>query len=294
MKEMVMEEWDHHQKQQNQQQLQAEDQPQQHVNGGGGGVLYVKVMTDEQMEILRKQIAVYATICEQLVEMHKAITAQQDLAGADPLSLSLSSFLECIGVRLGNLYCDPLMTSAGQKITARQRWTPTATQLQILERMFDQGNGTPSREKIKEITCELSQHGQINESNVYNWFQNRRARSKRKQVVNTPNNNAESEVETEVESPKDKKTKPGNLLSQQNVVPRAEDMCFQSSEIHHSLEPQCNKVEPTIPSNASALKPLSFYENILSNPSTRIEPDRAVAEFKSPSSQAAPTLSNYM
>ncbi|KAK6924576.1 Homeobox domain [Dillenia turbinata] len=241
-KEMVMEEWDHHQRQQNQQQLQAENQPQQHVNGGGGFVLYVKVMTDEQMEILRKQIAVYATICEQLVEMHKAITAQQDLAG----------------VRLGNLYCDPLMTSAGQKLTARQRWTPTASQLQILERIFDQGNGTPSREKIKEITCELSQHGQINESNVYNWFQNRRARSKRKQVVNTPNNNAESEVETEVDSPKDKKTKPGNLLSQQNAVPRPEDMCFQSSEIHHSLEPQCNKVEPTIPSHASALKPFSM------------------------------------
>ena len=50
-------------------------------NGGINGVLYVKVMTDEQLEILRTQIAVYATICEQLVEMHKAITAQQDLAG---------------------------------------------------------------------------------------------------------------------------------------------------------------------------------------------------------------------
>ncbi|KAG6783577.1 hypothetical protein POTOM_009233 [Populus tomentosa] len=47
-------------------------------NGGGLGV---KVMTDEQMEMLRKQISVYATICEQLVEMHKAVSAQQDFAG---------------------------------------------------------------------------------------------------------------------------------------------------------------------------------------------------------------------
>ena len=47
-------------------------------NGGGLGV---KVMTDEQMEMLRKQISVYATICEQLVEMHKALSAQQDFAG---------------------------------------------------------------------------------------------------------------------------------------------------------------------------------------------------------------------
>lgn len=56
------------------------------ARGGGGsggegigeGALYVKVMTDEQLEVLRRQIAVYATICEQLVEMHKAITAHHD------------------------------------------------------------------------------------------------------------------------------------------------------------------------------------------------------------------------
>lgn len=50
-------------------------------NGGEGigeGALYVKVMTDEQLEVLRRQIAVYATICQQLVEMHKAIIAHQD------------------------------------------------------------------------------------------------------------------------------------------------------------------------------------------------------------------------
>ena len=61
---------------------------QETPNGIGG--LYVKVMTDEQMELLRHQISVYATICEQLVEMHKAVTTQQDLAGSLSLSLSLS------------------------------------------------------------------------------------------------------------------------------------------------------------------------------------------------------------
>lgn len=56
--------------------------------GGGGtavegeGILCVKVMTDEQMEVLRRQIAVYGTICEQLVEMHKVVTTHHDsLAG---------------------------------------------------------------------------------------------------------------------------------------------------------------------------------------------------------------------
>ncbi|KAE8707172.1 WUSCHEL-related homeobox 13 [Hibiscus syriacus] len=198
-------EWD--QQQENQLQNQREE----------NGVMYVKVMTDEQLETLRKQIAVYASICEQLVEMHKNLTAHQDLTGG----------------RLENLYCDPLMTSGGHKISARQRWTPTAVQLQILERIFEEGSGTPSKQKIKEITSELSQHGQISETNVYNWFQNRRARSKRKQVVvaasSNNKNGAESEVEIEVESPK---TKPENLL----LLPQAQqDACFQNPDITSQL-----------------------------------------------------------
>ncbi|XP_077231332.1 WUSCHEL related homeobox 13 [Tasmannia lanceolata] len=222
------------------------------------GVLYVKVMTDEQMELLRKQISVYATICEQLVDMHKALMAQQD---------SIS------GMRLGNFYCDPLMTSGCHKITARQRWTPTSVQLQILESIFDQGNGTPSKQKIKEITSQLTQHGQISETNVYNWFQNRRARSKRKQMVSLTNN-AESEVETEPESPEEKKAKTENIHPHENLAPRADDLCFQSPEISsemHSLDSQPSKVQGTFPSNDSSkssasLNHISFYENVLSNP----------------------------
>ncbi|PRQ47200.1 putative transcription factor Homobox-WOX family [Rosa chinensis] len=237
-------------------------QKEQEIEGNGngnGGVGFVKVMTDEQLETLRKQIAVYATICEQLVEMHKNLTAQQDLAG----------------VRMGNLYCDPLMTSVGHKITARQRWTPTPVQLQILEQLFDQGNGTPSKQKIKEITSELSQHGQISETNVYNWFQNRRARSKRKQQ-NATSNNAESEVETEVDSPKDKKKGPQDQLlqSQQNTsAQRAEDLCFQNPEMSsdlHFLDPQGIK-EDKMFASSSDLRPsrglghMSFYDEVLSS-----------------------------
>ncbi|XP_039044371.1 WUSCHEL-related homeobox 13-like [Hibiscus syriacus] len=189
------------------------------VNVNNGGLMYVKVMTDEQLETLRNQIAVYASICEQLVEMHKNLTAQQDLAGD----------------RLGNLYCDPLMASGGHKITARQRWTPTPVQLQILERIFDQGTGTPSKQKIKEIASELKQHGQVSESNVYNWFQNRRARSKRKQLGSS-SKNAESEQETEVESPNETKTtKPKNLLSQHNPALRVQELCFPNPEISSEL-----------------------------------------------------------
>ncbi|KAA8537398.1 hypothetical protein F0562_026915 [Nyssa sinensis] len=222
-----------------------------HQNVGGG--IYVKVMTDEQMELLRRQISVYATICEQLVEMHKAFAAQQHLAG----------------MRLGNLYCDPLVTAAGHKITARQRWTPTSVQLQILERIFNEGIGTPDKQKTKEITAELSQHGQISETNVYNWFQNRRARSKRKQLFVAPNN-GESEVEAEDESPKEKNTKLESTKSQENTAPSAENLYFQDPEITaemHCVDTQYNEGEPVFPSDhglrsSGSLDHLALYEKI--------------------------------
>lgn len=143
------------------------------------------------------------------------------------------------GLRLGNLYCDPLMACSGHKITARQRWTPTPLQLQVLERIFDEGNGTPSKQKIKDITIELGQHGQISETNVYNWFQNRRARSKRKQL--TPALNVvepEVETEVEVESPKEKKTRAEGFQVQpyENSSPhRIKDMYIQSPDIGINL-----------------------------------------------------------
>ncbi|KAL6959817.1 WUSCHEL-related homeobox 8 [Sarracenia purpurea var. burkii] len=262
---MMMMDWEKQQRNQQQEELMNGEL----MNGGGGSGssngnnnnnngVFVKVMTDEQMEILRKQIAAYATICEQLVEMHKSLTSLPDLSGA----------------RLGNLYCDPFVTSVGHKISGRQRWTPTPVQLQILERIFDQGNGTPSKQKIKDITSELTQHGQISETNVYNWFQNRRARSKRKQQIAGPNN-AESEVETEVESSNEKKTKSEDFQSKPtNPAPRTEDLCFQNPEISsgmNSVDSQTNKVESMFPSNGSSkaarsLGQMSFYDTMLSNP----------------------------
>ncbi|XP_072977120.1 WUSCHEL-related homeobox 8-like [Typha angustifolia] len=224
---------------------------------GEGGVLYVKVMTDEQMEVLRKQISIYATICEQLVEMHKAVMAQRD---------------SIAGMRLGNLYCDPLMTPGGHKITARQRWTPTPMQLQILESIFDQGNGTPSKQKIKEITLELSQHGQISETNVYNWFQNRRARSKRKQTAVLPNN-TESEIEADDESPTEKKPKATNA-PYESMPLRMDDLSIPCAEMNSEgrhLEPETNRIQGIYASDNSSKSSgspgqMPFYENMLSTP----------------------------
>ncbi|KAK3165796.1 hypothetical protein QOZ80_1AG0037870 [Eleusine coracana subsp. coracana] len=221
--------------------------------GGGCEPLgYVKVMTDEQMEVLRKQISIYATICEQLVEMHRALTEHQD---------------SIAGMRFSNLYCDPLIVPGGHKITARQRWQPTPMQLQILENIFDQGNGTPSKQKIKEITAELSHHGQISETNVYNWFQNRRARSKRKQAAALPNN-IESEAEADEESLTDKKPKSDMQLQQSNAV--SVHNADRISEMHQLQRDQMGGM--MYGSNDNNMRTsgtsgqMSFYDNIMSNP----------------------------
>ncbi|CAA2997281.1 WUSCHEL-related homeobox 8 [Olea europaea subsp. europaea] len=224
------------------------------VNNGG---VFVKVMTDEQIEILRKQIAVYASICEQLIHFHKSLTLQHDLAGA----------------RFGNLYYDPLMTPGGHKITGRQRWTPTAVQLQMLERIFDQGSGTPSKQKIKEITSELCPHGQISETNVYNWFQNRRARSKRKQQA-APPNTAEPEAETDAEFPNEKTTIPDDFQTQHVPSSKVEDLSFKNPEASSAMNsmdpPQTRKPESMLPPEGFLKHGGSFGQvpcgNMLSNP----------------------------
>ncbi|RZB43196.1 WUSCHEL-related homeobox 13 [Glycine soja] len=146
-----------------------------------GELMYVKVMTDEQLETLRKQIAVYGTICEQLIEMHRTLSAQQDLAG--------------------------------------------------------------SYSKVLFISSPLYSHWLLN---VYNWFQNRRARSKRR-LQNVAPSNTESEVDTEVDS-KNKKTKAEEeFQSQHNITTSggAEKLCFQNPQVYsdhlHYLNPDSNK-----------------------------------------------------
>lgn len=44
------------------------------------------MMTEEQMEVLRQQIAAYAIISDQLVQMHKAFSAQHTHSGLSLLS----------------------------------------------------------------------------------------------------------------------------------------------------------------------------------------------------------------
>ncbi|WOL05317.1 hypothetical protein Cni_G14045 [Canna indica] len=219
------------------------------AGGQGEGVLRVQVMTDEQVEVLRRQIAAYATICEQLVEMHRAFTAQQD---------SLA------GMRLGSIYSDSMVASGGHRITPRQRWSPTSKQLQMLENIFDQGNGTPSKKKIREITLELSQHGQISETNVYNWFQNRRARSKRKQMAQS---NTEFEAEADGEFPNEKKPKP-EKFNHEALLVKMDSHGIYNAQVVMDKVLLCQSSES---SRSSGISGEMYYDNFLPNQNHMME-----------------------
>ncbi|XP_050916607.1 WUSCHEL-related homeobox 8 [Lathyrus oleraceus] len=137
-------------------------------------------MTDEQVETLRKQIAVYTYISEQLIQRHTHSSSRQHLTN---------------GARM-RMFCDSRLID---KLSSKQRWKPTISQVQALEKIYAANPEAPNKETIKKITVDLSEHGKISESNVYNWFQNRRARSKKKKHSNV---DAKSKVDSKDKIPK--------------------------------------------------------------------------------------------
>lgn len=90
-------------------------------------------------------------------------------------------------------------------------------QLQILEDIFKKGNGTPTKQKIAEIALELAKHGHVSDVKVYNWFQNKRARSKKKQAA-LLKSSSEPESEAEIESSSMKKPKIDEIHENENLL----------------------------------------------------------------------------
>ncbi|KAI9128609.1 hypothetical protein K1719_000092 [Acacia pycnantha] len=106
-----------------------------------------KVMSDEQIETLRMQIASFNNISFMLAGSHN-----YRLPFHPPLpDLPLPE------VEVENTQQEePLTLHGGQ----RRRWTPTREHIEILESLFKEGEGShPNKEKIKEITAVLSQDG---------------------------------------------------------------------------------------------------------------------------------------
>ena len=66
-------------------------------------------------------------------------------------------------------------------VPGKVRWQPTTAQFERLEQLFAIDTTTPQGENLKQVTEELSALGPIQECNVYNWFQNKKARLKKRE-----------------------------------------------------------------------------------------------------------------
>ncbi|KAL8090780.1 WUSCHEL-related homeobox 9-like isoform X2 [Apium graveolens] len=70
----------------------------------------------------------------------------------------------------------------------KPRWNPKPEQIRILEAIFNSGMVNPPRDEIRRIRVQLQEYGQVGDANVFYWFQNRKSRSKHKQLRNTKSN----------------------------------------------------------------------------------------------------------
>ncbi|KAL5984324.1 hypothetical protein ACLOJK_018428 [Asimina triloba] len=201
------------------------------------------VMTEEQIEMLRRQISAYSYISHLL--LHNTTFFFASRFSHQPLHSPLSA----VPGELGNIWNDALMAQRCLAMTTRQRWAPTPAQLQVLECLFRQVNGTPSKEKIKEMTSVLAQYGQISETNVYNWFQNRRARSKRKQLKNSAYN-LQTQVENEAVAPEENQEMSKSNPTLENATLVDKSGLHQSKGLSSkvcSIDPTTKEAKVTLP-----------------------------------------------
>ncbi|GLJ37175.1 hypothetical protein SUGI_0754130 [Cryptomeria japonica] len=63
----------------------------------------------------------------------------------------------------------------------KARWNPTKEQIEILESIYTSGKIKPSRDDIRMIRIQLLEFGEVEEANVFYWFQNRKSKNRKRQ-----------------------------------------------------------------------------------------------------------------
>ena len=137
-------------------------------------------LTRTQLDTLRHQIAAYSHLCQQNLLLTQQ-RAEESRPGVQR-SATIAAIASSLGVSLTvsqPSYPGPVYSKDGSKPSG-QRWSPTQAQLARLEELYATGMGTPNGDLRTQITEELARLGTINEANVYNWFQNKKARMKKK------------------------------------------------------------------------------------------------------------------
>ena len=142
-------------------------------------------MTERQLYAFRQQIAAYAHICQQLLQVTSVQAHQQTAHQKKQSASAIAQRPQVLSAAAHKTPGEHGSSGGGRgadKNARGVRWTGTPKHYEILEQMFQNGQAPPVREELTRITAELAKHGTIAESNVYNWFQNRRSREKKLQA----------------------------------------------------------------------------------------------------------------
>lgn len=142
-------------------------------------------MTERQLYAFRQQIAAYAHICQQLLQVTSVQAHQQTAHQKRQVDSGMSQRPQVLSSVAHKMPGDHGSSGGGRgadKSARGVRWTGTPKHYEVLEQMFQNGQAPPVREELTRITAELAKYGTIGESNVYNWFQNRRSREKKIQA----------------------------------------------------------------------------------------------------------------
>uniref|UniRef100_A0ACD5VJI2 Uncharacterized protein n=1 Tax=Avena sativa TaxID=4498 RepID=A0ACD5VJI2_AVESA len=101
--------------------------------------------------------------------------SQADVSGSPPSLVSGATAAHSFKSSFSSVGPD-----LGRSTETKPRWNPRPEQIRILEALFNSGMMNPPRDEIPRIRMRLQEYGQVGDSNVFYWFQNRKSRSKNK------------------------------------------------------------------------------------------------------------------
>ena len=147
-------------------------------------------MTEQQKYALRQQIASYAHICQQLLQLtHEAALRDLQMSARGEYDRHATHASSAYPREKQPKKEKPhkerktpasIFSNTGvYSVPGKVRWQSTTAQLERLEQLFAIDTTTPRGEKLKQVTEELSALGPIQECNVFNWFQNKKSRLKK-------------------------------------------------------------------------------------------------------------------
>ena len=147
-------------------------------------------MTEQQKYALRQQIASYAHICQQLLQLtHEAALRDLQMSARGEYDRHATHASSAYPREKQPKKEKPhkerktpasIFSNTGvYSVPGKVRWQRTTAQLERLEQLFANDTTTPRGEKLKQVTEELSALGPIQECNVFNWFQNKKSRLKK-------------------------------------------------------------------------------------------------------------------